>query len=206
MSKGFAYRNIIKGANSDLSNLESLIVGFADNFRDLQTHINGYLIGKDTDGETVAITNLIVAGDSLFSEGIKFDGGPEHCHVYRGSVQAVGAGSWVEIEFGSVQGSPGAVFAADAANFAIDHSAAGIFLVQAQVRFDAVESGYIRLLNDGAEFARASFNSRLNGQVTGIYAAADAGEFTAELFMDATANVQSGAADSFLKAVRLMGV
>lgn len=203
--KGFAYRTQVTRGGID--NLEKLIAGFGDNFRDLQTHINGYLVAKDTDGDTVSITNLTLSGDLLVTNPITFSGGPEQAWMYRsGSAQSVGASSWVPVQYQSAQGSVGGPFSADVANYTIDYSEAGVYLVVAQVLFAAAESAYMRITVDGAEIARQANTSRTGLQVVALYAASAAGAFGAEVFVDTTADVQTGANDSYIKAVRLMGV
>lgn len=205
-SKGFAYQwNPTKLSTARAAFNRTII----ENFRQLETFINGYVVTKTPDGATVPIADLIVSSSVTFTGAPVYADGAEHAMIYRDATQALTGAAWEKVNFNAVNGSSGTILTEDTStNYGIVVSEPGIYLVRAQAIFSTDENAYIRVLDDGTERVRGSCYTRNTVGVSGVVnvTALSGTTFTAEVYADTAATVQAGTNNSFLTVTRLHGV
>lgn len=205
-AKGFAYQwNPTKLSTARAAFNRTII----ENFRQLETFINGYVVTKSPDGATVPIEDLTVSASVTFTGAPVYADGPESAMVYRDATQAIGATAWTKVQFNAANGSSGTILTEDTSTeYGIVVSEPGVYLVRAQAIFSADENAYVRVLDDGVERVRGSSYSRNSVGVCGVVVvtALSGTTFTAEVYTDTASTVQAGTNNSFLTVTRLHGV
>lgn len=191
MGRGISYPRQL-GEISDLARIGRTVI---ENFRVTADFINGYVPTYESGSTDLILPgSLQVTGDLSVAGEIRRSGTKRHIWAYDAAgSQGISATSWTPVNLDTEQGtSDSTTFTLDTVNDAIDVNVGGIYVATGNVTFQATESGYLRILGNGTdEFARNSFNTRLNHSISCVFYVATASQVTFEVYSDTAATTSA---------------
>lgn len=191
MGRGISYPRQL-GEISDLARIGRTVV---ENFRVTADFINGYVPTYESGSTDLILPGgLQVTGDLAVAGEIRRSGTKRHIWAYdNAGSQSILATTWTPVNLDTQSGtSDSTTFTLDTVNDAVDINVGGIYIACGNITFQATESGYLRLLGNGTdEYARNSFNTRLNHSICAIVYVATASQLTFEVYTDTASNTSA---------------
>lgn len=208
MGRGFAYQWNPTKLASDSEAFNRTII---ENFRQLESFINGYIPTFEADTTSLILpTDLTVTGDLTVSGGVFHGDGKQHIHVYDAAgSQSFLAGDWRLINLDTEVGTHSAgTFTFVAASDKVTILETGVYLALGEVTFQANEAGNLRIMGGASELARSDFSAATTPQVVGLFYVTAGTDITFEVFPDTAANSTASPSSraTFLEVVKLHGV
>lgn len=209
MAKGFAYQWNPTKASADKAAWSKTVI---ENFRQLESFVNGYIPTFESGSEDLILpADLTVTGDLTVAGATKNADGKLHIHVYDSvGSQAITGSTWTKVNLDSELGSHSlSNFTHNTADDSVTLTNAGVYLVVAQVVFQAAETGYLRIIGNGSnEIARGTISSGLGDQVVALFHSSLGNEITFEVFANSAADLSAspGSVVTYMGITKLYGV